>query len=31
MIYDLTDPEYPTEWTHRADGQPTCTAFEEAI
>lgn len=23
------EPDYPTEWTHRADGQPTCTAFEE--
>lgn len=22
-------PDYPAEWTHRADGQPTCTAFEE--
>jgi hypothetical protein len=29
MIYELTDPEYPKEWVYRADGQPTCTAFEE--
>jgi hypothetical protein len=24
------DPAYPVEWQHGADGQPECTAFEEA-
>lgn len=23
---DITDPEYPSEWTYR-DGEPVCTAF----
>ncbi len=24
----LTDKDYPREWIHGDDGQPTCTAFE---
>jgi hypothetical protein len=27
LIYDEGDPEYPTEWTYDASGNPTCTAF----
>ena len=27
MCYDLKDPEYPSEWTYDAKGQPTCTKF----
>lgn len=22
------NPGYPKEWTHNADGEPVCTAFE---
>lgn len=29
FVYRTGDSEYPEQWTHRADGQPTCTAFEE--
>ena len=28
LCYDLDEPEYPKEWTHDAEGRPTCTAFE---
>lgn len=28
MIYDLKDPEYPSEWTYDQDGLPTCTAWK---
>ena len=28
FIYDLRDPEYPTEWVTRK-GHPTCTAFAD--
>ena len=27
MVYQVTDPEYPAEWTCDAEG-PVCTAFE---
>lgn len=27
LIYDVTDPEYPDEWTYDAEGKPTCAAF----
>jgi len=26
MCFDITDPEYPIEWTY-IDGNPTCTAW----
>jgi hypothetical protein len=29
MVYDIRDPEYPTEWRYGIDGMPTCTRFEE--
>jgi hypothetical protein len=29
FFYDVKDESYPTEWQYGADGQPTCTAFEE--
>lgn len=29
MVYNTSDPEYPTEWIYGEDGQPTCTAFEK--
>lgn len=25
MIHNVSDEEYPTEWTYTADGTPTCT------
>lgn len=28
LCFDISDPEYPTEWQYGADGQPKCTAFE---
>lgn len=28
MIYDLTDKEYPQEWTHNENGEPICTKFK---
>jgi len=28
--FEVDDPEYPSEWTYDATGQPCCTAFEEA-
>jgi len=30
MCLDVSDPNYPPEWTHDASGQPCCTAFDEA-
>lgn len=27
FAFDVTDPRYPAEWIHGADGRPTCTAF----
>lgn len=27
MVYDVADPEYPSEWTYDERGCPTCTAF----
>jgi len=27
---DVADPRFPLEWTHDSEGQPTCTAFENA-
>ena len=27
MLYDVSDPEYPAEWTYDAKGEPVCTAF----
>lgn len=27
LIYDIGETEYPKEWTHDAEGHPTCTAF----
>ena len=30
FVFDIDDPEYPTEWVHDADGHPTCTAFERS-
>ena len=29
FLYDVDDPEYPSEWQYGEDGQPKCTAFEE--
>jgi hypothetical protein len=29
MVFSSEDAEYPKEWVYAADGQPTCTAFEE--
>lgn len=28
FFHDVEDPGYPREWTHDAEGQPCCTAFE---
>ena len=25
--YDVSEPEYPSEWQYGKDGQPTCTAY----
>lgn len=30
MIYNLSDPEYPTEWIEE-DGVPRCTAFKKRV
>jgi len=27
MLYDLSDPEYPSEWTYDALGKPCCTKY----
>ena len=27
---DVADARYPIEWTHDSEGQPMCTAFENA-
>ena len=27
FAFDVTDPEYPSEWQYGPDGQPRCTAF----
>ena len=29
LVYRRNAPQYPDEWTFDAEGQPTCTAFEE--
>ncbi len=29
MMLWMGDPDYPKELVHNADGEPTCTAFEE--
>jgi len=31
MSYDIADERYPKEWQYGADGQPTCTAFDEKV
>jgi len=31
MALDVDDEGYPKEWVYGADGQPTCTAFDEVI
>lgn len=31
MALDIGDPDYPKEWTYGPDGQPVCTAFDEAL
>lgn len=31
LFHDVGDAEYPTEWTHDAEGQPMCAAFEEDL
>lgn len=28
MAFDLSDPEYPSEWVYGLTGNPICTAFE---
>jgi len=28
LMYNLSDPEYPTEWIEDDDMNPRCTAFE---
>lgn len=30
FAHDVTDAEYPREWTYDKDGAPCCTAFVEA-
>lgn len=30
LVHALKDPEYPSEWQYGRDGQPTCTAFDDA-
>lgn len=30
-IYEVTDDEYPSEWTYDDNDQPCCTAFEQKI
>lgn len=30
MIYDLGDPEYPSEWIYR-NNMPVCTAFKDNV
>lgn len=27
FVYDVTDPNYPKEWTYDKKGEPCCTAF----
>jgi hypothetical protein len=29
FAYDIDELGYPAEWQYGADGQPTCTAFED--
>lgn len=29
MCYNVTDKEYPEEWTYDANGSPTCTAWKK--
>jgi len=29
QVFDLADPEYPTEWVRDAEGWGVCTAFED--
>jgi len=29
LLHDIGEPEYPCHWTHNAEGEPVCTAFEE--
>ncbi len=29
MIYEVTDPGYPDEWTYDEKGAPTCTKFSK--
>ena len=31
LINDVADPEFPKEWTHTDEGEPTCTAFEHIL
>lgn len=28
MIHNITDPEYPDEWTTDQEGAPTCTGYK---
>lgn len=28
MIHNVTDPEYPSEWTYDKAGNPICTKFD---
>ena len=29
MLYDIDDPEYPSEWTYDDQGHATCTAWQK--
>lgn len=29
QVHHVGEPGFPQEWTHDAEGRPTCTAFEE--
>ena len=29
LCYDLSDKEYPSEWTYDVNGKPTCTSFKK--
>ncbi len=28
LIHNITDPDYPSEWTYDDEGDPVCTAFK---
>ena len=30
MVFDIDDPEYPTEWQYGPGGHPVCTKFTKA-